>query len=150
MKFNATIPADRGAVRSAMERAYRIACAIVAAGDCVDVLVRKHEDDRSLKQNAYYWGFVLKHVSEQGRIDGARYSREAWHELFRRLVLSYQVTKIAVAGRKKKMILRKLRSTTDLTVHAFTRFLEEVIAMSATEFGVAFPPDRWEDWRAPE
>lgn len=116
------------------------------AGETVDVHLSVHEDDRSLRQNKFYWGYVIKTIAHQARINGQRYTGDAWHELFKREHLGYEVKKVSVAGAKRKRVIRRLRSTTDLTVRQMSKFLEAVMAFAASELGVTFGEAKWETW----
>lgn len=96
------------------------------------------EADRSVQQNKFYWGVVLKEISEQAGIGGQKYAADAWHELFKRQFLARKVKKVAVAGRRRKVVSVSLGSTTDLSVRAMSRYLEEVQAFAASDLGVQF------------
>lgn len=102
--------------------------------------------DRSKEQNKFYWGAVLREISQQASICGVSYAPEAWHELFRRQFLGYEIERIQVAGKKQKQIIRRLRSTTKLKVRAMSKYLEQVQAYAATELGVKFSAPDWMEW----
>lgn len=121
---------------------------IVADGKTAKIRAEVHEEDRTLQANAFYWGVVLRDISEQARVAGVRYAPEAWHELGKRLFLGYEVKKVSVAGRKRKTVIRRLRSTTDLKIRAFAKYLEQFMAYAVTDLGVRFIETRWEDYRA--
>ena len=110
-------------------------------------------DDRSLRQNRFYWGALLQQVSEQARVAGQRYTPDAWHELGKRQFLGYEVIKAPVAGRKRVQVYRRLRSTADLTVKQMSEYLDQFIAFATADLGVAFDfdPSEREDvrYRAP-
>lgn len=118
---------------------------------------QEEEDDRSLRQNAFYWGVVLKTISQQALIDGIGSDEDGWHYYFKRRVLGYRVVKVRVPGSKRPVIRRELRSTKDLKARRrgeadptkyMPDYLDAVMAIAASEFGVTFPPDqRWEDYR---
>lgn len=117
------------------------------AGRALAVTVKEAEDERTLKQNAFMWGFVLKTISRQAVIDGIGADERGWHLFFKRRLLGYRVRKVKVPGKKRPSITRELRSTTGLSVKRMSAYLEEMMATAATEFGVTFEPDRrWEDW----
>lgn len=120
----------------AVNEGYRVAKTLLAAGDAVEVIVRKAEDERSLRANRFYWGFVLKTVAHFVELVGHKYSADAWHELFKRQFLGYEIKKYHVAGKKKMQIIRRLRSTADLTVKQFCVYLEQIIAYGATDLGI--------------
>lgn len=114
----------------------------------VKVTVEDVEDDRSLKQNAFYWSFVLKQISAQAVINGIGSDENGWHYYMKKRLLGYRVFKQRVPGSKRPAIRRELRSTTKLKVKAMSEYMEKVMAAAATEFGVTFDPGkRWEDWR---
>jgi hypothetical protein len=112
------------------------------------VTVREQEDQRSLQQNAFYWSFVLKQISQQAVVDGIGSDENGWHYFFKKTVLGYRVTRTKVPGSKRPVIRRELCSTKGLSVKAMSKYLEEVMAKAATEFGVTFEDGkRWEDWQ---
>lgn len=99
------------------------------------------EDDRSLKQNRFYWGVLLRQISEQARVAGQQYTADAWHELGKRQFLGYEVIKAPVAGRKRVQVYRRLRSTTDLTVKQMSEYLDAFIAFASDDLAVVFDFD---------
>ena len=74
---------------------------IAAHGKRARITAVEAEDDRSIRQNRYWWGVVLKEISEQAQVNGQRWAAEAWHELARRQFLGYEIKKVSVAGRRK-------------------------------------------------
>jgi hypothetical protein len=118
---------------------------MTARGKVMQVTACEAEDNRSVLANRYYWGFVLKDISEQGAIEGQRWAVEAWHELFKRQFLGYRVRKFKVAGSKRVRVVRELRSTTDLKTRAWHKYLDQLMAFAANELGVVFssPPAYW-------
>lgn len=120
---------------------------LIDAGKRVAITAQELEDDRTLKQNAFYWGPCLKDISEQAAIGGQKYSKDAWHELFKREFLPRQVTKSKVAGRKKTVVSVSLGSTKKLSVRQMSKYLDRLQAFAATDLGVAFTVRKWEDFR---
>lgn len=116
------------------------------AGKRLKLTLQVAEDERSLKQNKFYWGPCLKDISEQAQIGGQRYSKDAWHELFKRQFLPRKVKKCHVAGRGKAVVSVSLGSTTDLSVRRMTDYLDKVQAFAATDLGVAFTVANWESY----
>lgn len=133
------IAADPGAAHMAVQEVWRVAKTLTMDGKPVHIVAAEYEQDRSLEQNRWYWGVFLKTVSDQARIGGARYSVEAWHELGKRQFLGFTVSKVSVAGRKKSTVIRRLKSTRDLTVRQMAKYLEEFQAFAVADLGVAFP-----------
>ena len=137
----------REEAHAAATLAYQHAQAVIANGRPAQIVAKEHDDDRTLRQNKFYWGACLRDISEQARIGGQRYTVDAWHELFKRQFLGFEVTKVLVAGRKRPTVIRRLRSTARLKVRAMSKYLDEVQAFAATELGVQFTVQRWEDYR---
>ena len=117
------------------------------AGRQIVVTAKEIEDDRSLKQNAFYWAYVLKTISQQAVIDGIGSDEEGWNYFFKRRLLGYRVTKRRVPGKKRPSITRELRSTRELKVKPMSDYLEQVMAIAATEFGVTFEIANWESYQ---
>lgn len=118
-------------------------------GKRLAVHICEQEDERSVKQNAFMWAFVLKSIKVQAVIDGIGADENGWHLYFKRRLLGYRIVKTKVPGKKRPSITRELRSTTDLSVKRMSKYLDEVMAAAATEFGVTFEAGRrWEDWNA--
>lgn len=130
--------ADRSAAYQAARDAYSVAQNFIADDRPVWIRCTEAQDDRSTHQNRYYWGACLNEISEQARVIGQRYTIEAWHELFKRQFLGFEIVKVAVAGRKKLTVIRRLRSTSKLKVRAMSLYLEKVQAFATTELGVRF------------
>ena len=132
-----------GAHKAATE-AYRVAQELTAAGKRVRIACQEDEDDRTVAANRYYWGVMLKEIAEQASIEGQRWSAEAWHELFKRMFLGYEIKKVKVAGRKKATVIRRLKSTANLTIKKFSAYLEKAQAFAVTDLGVKFTTDWYE------
>lgn len=116
-------------------------------GLCLAVQVSELEDARTLQQNRFYWGVVLKEISEQAKINGTGATADGWHYYFKRRVLGYKFSKVRVPGQKRPSVTRELRSTRGLSVKKMGAYLDEVQAIAATELGVAFSGMRWQDHR---
>lgn len=104
------------------------------------------EDNRTVQQNRYYWGVVLACISEQASINGVSYTSDAWHELFKRQFLGYEIKKCKVAGKRKTLVQRRLKSTSGLAVRTMSKYLDKVQAFAATELDVQFPAPNWMEW----
>lgn len=151
------VPGTREALHAASTEVYKQGCELVnRRGAVVDqetgeesprvfmLALCEAEDDRTLRQNRFYFGVVLKQISEQARVAGQQYTAEAWHELGKRQFLGYEVIKAPVAGRKRVQVYRRLRSTTDLTVKQMSEYLDAFIAFAADDLGVVFEFDQQE------
>ena len=135
------------AARKAVEAAWVMGKALTAEGRKFHILAEEAEDDRTILQNRFYWGPCLKEISEQATIEGQRWAPEAWHELGKRMFLGYEIKKVRVAGRKKTTVIRRLKSTTGLSVRKFSVYLEKLQAFAATDLGVHFSVRNWEEYR---
>jgi hypothetical protein len=125
--------------------AYQHAQNILAEGKPVQITCGEMERDRSILQNRYYWAACIREISEQARINGQRYTVDAWHELFKRQFLGFEVVKVEVAGRKRAVTIRRLRSTTALKVREMSQYLDEVQSFAAAELGVRFSVRNWQE-----
>lgn len=115
------------------------------AGTKLQLSIKPKEDERSSMQNAFYWGVLLKEISEQAQINGQKYTVDAWHELGKRQHLPRRITKTTVAGRKRKVVTVTIGTTTKLSVKAMSVYLTKFSAFAATELGVVFSVDRWKN-----
>ena len=120
---------------------------LLEAGKRVAITACEEEDARSLHQLRFYWGPCLKDISEQASIGGQKYSKDAWHELFKREHLPRVVSKAKVAGKKRTVVSVSIGSTKGLSVRRMSKFLDQVQAFAATDLGVSFEVQNWESYR---
>jgi hypothetical protein len=124
----------------------------------IRLTVSADEDDTSVAQFRFYWGFVLKTISQQALVNGFGAQADGWHLFYKKLILGYQIRKVQMPGKKEPEIVRELKSTTALKARRdggeadpskyMPDYLEAVMAHAAKTHGVQFPADqRWEDWR---
>lgn len=103
------------------------------------------EDDRTERQQGYYWGVILKDTSEQARIDGVKYTPDAWHELGKRLHLPRRKVKTKVAGRSRPVVSMTLGTTKGIGIRSMGTYMEKFIAWVSTDYGVTvsepLPPE---------
>lgn len=138
---------DRAEAHRAAMGAYALCKSLMADGKLAIITAAECADERSIQQNAFYWGIVLRDISQQAAVEGRRYAPEAWHEHFKRVFLGYQFKRVVIAGRKRKAVVKELRSTTKLSVKKMSVFLEQVLAFGVTDLGVRFTETRWEAYR---
>jgi hypothetical protein len=135
---------------------------LLDAGETIVATFQLQEEARSLGQNKFYWRDILRTISQQALIDGIGSDEEGWHYYFKRRLLGYKVVRVRPPGSKRPIYRRELRSTTDLKARRprtvgepdpskyMPDYMEAIMAIAATEFGVSFPADlyqRWEPWR---
>lgn len=131
---------------NAIQQAWALGKALTTAGRKVRITAAEAEDDRTIQQNKFMWGPCLKEISEQAVLNGAKWTPDAWHEMFKRVFLGYEIVKVKVAGRKRATVIRRLRSTTGLSVRAMSNYLDELQAFAATEHGVRFSVRDWYEY----
>lgn len=116
-------------------------------GLCLAVKVEELEDARTLRQNRFYFGVVLKEISEQAKVNGIGATADGWHLYFKRQFLGYEFKKTRLPGAKRPSVTRTLRSTAGLSVKKMGIYMEQVQACAATDFGVTFSASNWEQGR---
>lgn len=95
-------------------------------GKTVIMSVRRHRKNRSLEQNRYYWGVVIKLLA-----DGFGYETEEMHD-----ALKFQFLRVpAEPGRP----LETVRSTASLTTVEFMDYIAAIQRWAATEFCIFIP-----------
>jgi serine/threonine protein phosphatase 1 len=113
----------------------------------LSVVIQPEEDAKSIQQRKYYHGVILKEIAEQARVNGERFDLNAWKEYFREKFVGYRwvVMKDPMTG---KRLRRKVRiSTEELGISKYSALIEQVTAFAATDLGVRFSVDRWQDYR---
>lgn len=113
----------------------------------VAVTLQPEEDAKTVQQNKFYWGVVLREISEQARIEGQRYTVDAWHELFKRQFLPRITKRTRVAGKPRPVVTTTIGSTQGLSVKKMSAYIEQVMAFAQTDLSVKFSAQRWEDYR---
>ncbi len=111
------------------------------------VTIEPEDDAKTVQQGKFYWGVILMQISEQARIEGQRYTVDAWHELFKRQMLPRVSKHTYVAGRKRPVVTTTLGTTKGLGIKKMSAFIEKVIAFAAGDLGVQFSETRWENHR---
>ena len=126
--FNATI--RDGKLHIMDEKAFRRYLFSFRDGENLKVTVWKRSSQRSLPQNAWYWGAVLPIIAEE-----TGHSAEELHEIFKRMFLPPKTVRFR--GRDFRMP----GSTKDCNVAEFHEYIEKVRA-EASSMGIEIPdPD---------
>ncbi|KVV22326.1 recombinase [Burkholderia multivorans] len=102
-------------------------------GEPLRVIVTAEERQRNQQQNRFYWGAVLKQISEQAWVEGRQFDKDAWHEYFAR---KYGVCDELVLPDGE--IITRRKSTTQMSVGEFSTYLNQIQAYAAGELGVEF------------
>lgn len=102
-------------------------------GQPLRVIVTDEEEDRLEQQIRYYFGVVMKAVAENVWVEGRQFSKEVWHEHFARKFLP--PTELVMPD-GEVVIVRASIARGKIGVRAMAKFIEEVLAEAATEYGV--------------
>lgn len=113
----------------------------------IAVHAEPEEDARTIQQLRFLWGVVYKELSEQARIEGQKYTPDAWHELAKRLHLPRVHKKVRVAGSKRMVVYTTIGSTSGLSVKRMSVYIEKVLAWGATDFSVEWSLRDWQEYR---
>ncbi len=98
--------------------------------------VTKCKDQRSLNQNAYYWGVVLPHLAAgMGEAWGESLASEEVHEFCRAKFLNKPV----VNRKTGKIQGQSHVSTASLDTKEFGEYLEQIIRFAAESLSVQIP-----------
>lgn len=96
------------------------------------VEVRREKNKRTLDQNAYYWGVVLKTIS----IDTGHTEQEL-HDILKGFIPKKTLPFIKTDGSIVNIPVP--RSTTELSTAEFSEYIERIRAKFAMEFGIIIP-----------
>ncbi|WCM21385.1 recombination protein NinB [Paraburkholderia bryophila] len=107
--------------------------AFAEKGEPLRVIVTAEERQRNAQQNRFYWGAVLKSISEQAWVDGRQYDKDTWHEYFARMFGVCEELTLPDGE-----IITRRKSTTLMSVGEFTGYLDSIQAHAAAELGVQF------------
>lgn len=102
-------------------------------GTPLRLILTAEEKKRNAEQNRFYWGVVLRDMSEQAWVDGKQFSKDVWHEYVARM---YGVCEDVTLPDGEVIVRRK--STADMTVGEFSLYLNQVQAYAAGTLGVEF------------
>jgi hypothetical protein len=102
-------------------------------GKPLRLIITAEEKKRNEQQNRFYWGAVLRSISEQAWVAGHQFDKDTWHEYFARL---YGVCEDVTLPDGEVITRRK--STTTMTVAEFSEYLDQVQAHAAGQLGVLF------------
>ncbi len=97
----------------------------------VEVIIRKPRSQRSINQNNYYWGVVLKLLS-----DHTGHSSDELHEIMKTMFNSKRVEIETKSGLHYKVIGQ---STTRLSTVKMEDYLANIRQWASLELGVSIP-----------
>lgn len=102
-------------------------------GEPLRLIVTAEERQRNAQQNRFYFGAVLKQVSEQAWVEGKQYDKDTWHEYFAR---KYGILDELTLPDGE--IITRRKSTTQMSVGEFSEYLNQVQAYAGETLGVEF------------
>lgn len=102
-------------------------------GEPLRLIVTAEERQRNAAQNRFYFGAVLKQVSEQAWVDGKQYDKDTWHEYFAR---KYGILDELTLPDGE--IVTRRKSTTAMSVGEFSAYLDAIQAYAGETLGVQF------------
>lgn len=109
----------------------------------LEIVVREYRPVRKQTQSALMWAGPLKDLEEQAWLNGRTYSAAVWHQHAKEQFLPEEYSEDLTRegylkwGFKPNGERFLIGSTTDLTVHGFALYLEQVYAFGAS-LGVDF------------
>lgn len=129
-----------GAAREHFINAMNVAKCLLDNGEQVLLTVGVAIEPVGIQQRKFFHGPVLTQISEQVRVRGERFTTDVWKEHLKNLILErepkYEMRKLP--GAKRATPRRVRRSTEELGVRAYAKFIDEVIDYAVLEWGVVF------------
>ena len=113
--------------------------AFATKGTPLRVIVTEEEMDRLDDQIKYYFGPLMKQITEQAWIAGRQYSKEVWHEHFAKLFLP--ATELQLPD-GEIVLKRGSIARGKISIKKMTTFLQEVEAYAGAELGVVIEDER--------
>lgn len=111
-------------------------------GQPLRVIVTSRSPDRLDSQIAYYFGVLLKAISEQAFVEGRRHDKLIWDRHYRLKFLPYETMRNPLTG--EQFIVAHELKRGKIGIKRMTQYLHEVEADAATELGVQLPARPYE------
>lgn len=103
----------------------------IESGTPLLVIFTTEDRRRTADQNRMYWGGILKYIAEQAWINGRQFDKDTWHEFLAR---KFGVCEDVTLPDGEIIIRRK--STSQMSVHEFSEYINQVQAYATSELGV--------------
>jgi hypothetical protein len=134
MKFTAEVKLSltQGAIFSRQDNEKMVKFFSKALGKRVFATLETETKNRSLSQNAYYWGVIIDLLSEH-----CGFTTDEMHEILKHKFLRRSVWIVKKHGIEEQSIITK--STQELTTKEFEDYLSKVREWSSLELGVYIP-----------
>ena len=101
----------------------------------VDIIIKKHSEKRTNKQNRYYWGTVIPILADYFGHDNAEDMHNDLKEKFIPLIESKIQPGKMIAGSTTKLSTIEFFSAED-------SYVEKICRWAAVEYGIAIPPPK--------
>lgn len=103
-------------------------------GKDIVITIDKKKNERSLQQNAYYWGVLIPIVQAALKDAGMKMSKEETHEL-----LKFKFLQVEKVNESTGEILKFLGSSAELTTTGFMEFIADIQQWSAEYLNTQIP-----------
>lgn len=107
--------------------------AYIERGTPIRLIVTTEERRRTPEANAFYWGVVLRTISEQAWVNGNQFTPDTWHEYY----AEQYCPRVEVTLPSGEIFSRR-KSTSDMTQKEFADYVTRVQANAASEHAVEF------------
>lgn len=140
MKEFRVIALTRERLHSGLRDAYEFGKLLLLEGRRVVLVVMELEDSLTIRQRGFFHKAVLGQISEQVVVDGRRYDKEIWKTHLKNRILERNPRwkEIHLPGAPEPFLVRMWWSTEELGVKAYSEFIDESIAVAASEWNVDF------------
>lgn len=101
------------------------------------VIVTSKTPDRLDTQIAYYFGVLLKSISDQAFVGGKKHDKIIWDRHYRLKYLPYETTANPITG--EEFIVTAELKRGKIGVKRMTQYLQEVEADAVSELGIMLP-----------
>ncbi len=106
------------------------------------LIIRRWRNNRSDNQNGYYWGVVIKALS-----DATGFTSDEMHEAMKLMFLRRkEEVQISVDGKIKFIVMETADSTANMDTLQFEDYVEGVRRWASQELGVYIPAPNEEGW----
>ncbi|WP_204117323.1 recombination protein NinB [Paraburkholderia sp. C35] len=105
----------------------------IERGTPLRVIVTAEDRRRTSEANAFYWGVVLRDISEQAWVNDQQFKPDTWHEYYANLYCP----RVDVTLPTGELFSRR-KSTSEMGQKEFTDYVTRVQANAANDFSVSF------------
>jgi len=107
--------------------------AFIERGTPLRLVITTEERRRTTEANGFYWGVVLRAISEQAWVNDRQFNPDTWHEYYANLYCPRTEVTLPTGE-----LFSRRKSTSEMTQKEFTDYVTRVQANAATEHAVQF------------